>query len=124
MSESVGKSGPDHPNVVCDDNHECESVGPNVVKPNPDPSPPVISLEEDHSNHRESLAKLQENLHHQQFTRQQQQWSRHDDGKIQCYSNVSSIKITVCLILNGNNMLAHLVQSNCLKLPCINIERI
>ena len=47
MSESEGGSRLDHPNVVDDYAYYCDSVGPNFVKPDPDPTPPVIASERD-----------------------------------------------------------------------------
>ena len=38
MSESEKEIWPDHPKVVDDYAHDCDSVGPNVVELNPDPS--------------------------------------------------------------------------------------
>ena len=46
MSESEGRIWHDHPNVVDDYAWDCDSVGQNVVEPDPNPSPPEIALEE------------------------------------------------------------------------------
>ena len=57
------------------------AVDPNVIDPAPDPSSLVLALEEDHCDHHETpLIKLQCNVKWQKQTRQQQQWSRQDDG--------------------------------------------
>ena len=47
MSESEGGIRPDHPNVVDDYVQDCDSIFPNVVLPDPDPSPPVHASEGD-----------------------------------------------------------------------------
>ena len=47
MSESEGGTWPGHPNVVDDYACVCDSVGPNVVEPDPDPACPVIASEGD-----------------------------------------------------------------------------
>ena len=54
MLESEEGIWPDHPNVIDDDYHNCNSVDPNVVNPDSDPSPQVIASEGDHCNHHES----------------------------------------------------------------------
>ena len=41
----------DHPNIVDDHAHDCDSIGPNVVEPDPNPHPPVIASERDQYNH-------------------------------------------------------------------------
>ena len=43
ISESEGGIWPDHSNVAHDYSHNCDPVGPIIVEPNPDPSPPVIA---------------------------------------------------------------------------------
>ena len=47
MSESKGGIWPNHQNVVDDYAHDCDSVGPNVVKPDSNLSPPVFASEGD-----------------------------------------------------------------------------
>ena len=51
MLESEEGIWPVHPNVVDECAHDCDSVGQNAVKPDPDPSPPVIASEGDRYNH-------------------------------------------------------------------------
>ena len=51
MSESEGGIWPDHQNVVDDYALDCDSVLPNVVNPDPDPSPPVIASKGGWYNH-------------------------------------------------------------------------
>ena len=51
MSESEGRIWPDHPNMVDDYVHDCDSIGPNVVEPDPHPSPPAIASKGDWYNH-------------------------------------------------------------------------
>ena len=50
MSESEGEIWPDNLNVVDDYAHDCDSVDLNVVEPDLDPSPPVITSEGYHYN--------------------------------------------------------------------------
>ena len=77
MSKSEGGIWPDHSNAFYDYSHDCDSVGPNVVEPDPDPSSlwslcPILMLL--------AMSTFQ----------QEWQWSRHDDGWLQCYSKFSS----------------------------------
>ena len=51
ISESEGGSWPDHPVAANDYTHDYDLVGPTVVEPNPDLSPPAIASEGDHNNH-------------------------------------------------------------------------
>ena len=51
MSESEQGIWSDHPNIVDDHAHDCDSIGPNVVEPDPNPHPPVIASERDQYNH-------------------------------------------------------------------------
>ena len=60
--------------------HDHDLIGPNIVEPDPDQSSPVIASEENHYNDcYDHLAPYQ---HHLQckFTKQEQPWSRHNDG--------------------------------------------
>ena len=60
MSESEGGILPDHPNVADDYVHDHDSVGPNVVEPDPFPSLPVSASEENqYNNHYDPLAQYQ-----------------------------------------------------------------
>ena len=51
ISELEGGIWPDHPNIVNDYAHDCDSVGPNVVELDPNPTPPDIASEGDWYNH-------------------------------------------------------------------------
>ena len=87
MSESEGGIWPNHPNIVDDYAHDCDSVGPNVVELDPDPTPPVFAWEGYWYNHcKDPFAPYKCNLHHQC---PKWQWSKHDVGWLWCHSNCS-----------------------------------
>ena len=89
MSESEGGLWLDHPNVADNYAGDCDSVGLNIMKSDPHPSPPTIVSEEDQDNHyKDPFAPYQCNL---QCQHPSQQWwqSRHDNGQLQFNSNFS-----------------------------------
>ena len=82
MSESQGEIWPDHPNLVDNYAHDCDSVNPNVVEPDPDSSPPVCASELDQYNHCYDPFASHQCCLQCQHSKQEQQWSRHDDGQL------------------------------------------
>ena len=83
MPESEGGFWLVHPNVVDDYVHDCDSFGPNVVEPDPDPSPPVHASEGDwHNCCYDPIVPYQCCHLECHSSKQKHQWSRHDDGQL------------------------------------------
>ena len=111
-----------HSNEVDDYAHDCDSIGPNVVEPDPDPSPPVIAPKGLQYNHcYDPFAPFAFNVNVP---------NKNDSGPdmmmvdFNAISNFLPALWIMKMILNGHNMLVPSAQSRCFQMPHVCLERI